>query len=428
MRIKVTALILVIIIAASAFAAERPAKPPKDLSKYIAIFDFDVVGKVDKDVSRPLSDSMRHTIVKSGRFKVMDRANMDRILREQAFQMTGGVQKERAVEAGQFLGVGKIVIGSIGIVGRTYMISISLVNIESGETERVEEDTCKCEIDELIESVKRAANKLMEGGPELAPLQAAAPAPARRESLPPATVPVLSPSGNTYRDPATGMDFIYIKGGCFQMGDVFDDGNRDERPVHEVCVEDFYIGKYEVTQGQWKTIMGRNPSSNKKSDMHPVEDVSWNDTQDLIKELNQRSGRNFRLPFEAEWEYSARAGGLKQKWSGTDNEKIIDTYSWNRSNAGREDTHAVGQKLPNAFGLYDMTGNVSEWVFDYYDRSYYGESPRSNPNGPGRGHDRVHRGGSYDDSGSDLWTTHREKKSNRGNDSKIGFRLALPVR
>ena len=174
MRTPLTALMLLVIMTAASFAAEKPSKPVKDLSNYIAIFDFDVVGRVDKDISRPLSDSVRHAIVKSGTYKVMDRANMDRILKEQAFQMTGGVQKDRAVEAGQFLGVGKIVIGSIGIVGRTYMISLSLVNIESGETERVEEDTCKCELDELIESVKRAANKLMVGGSAPTPIPAAA--------------------------------------------------------------------------------------------------------------------------------------------------------------------------------------------------------------------------------------------------------------
>jgi formylglycine-generating enzyme required for sulfatase activity len=341
--------------------------------------------------------------------------------------MTGGVQKERAVEAGQFLGVGKIVIGSIGIVGRTYMISLSLVNIESGETERVEEDTCKCELDELIESVKRAANKLMAGESAPAPAPMPAPASTRVESVPQAPLPIVSPSGITFREPITGMDFVLIKGGCFQMGDVFDDGDREERPVHEVCLDDFYLGKYEVTQGQWKTIESRNPSSNKKSDMHPVEDMSWNKVQDFIKELNQKTGRYFRLPTEAEWEYAARSGGLREKWSGTNNESDIDNYAWHNSNSDR-DTHPVGQKRPNALGLYDMTGNVREWVGDWYDSSYYKESTRSNPGGPGRGGDRVYRGGSYKDKANDLRTVKREKKSNRRSDSSIGFRLALPAR
>lgn len=358
---------------------------------------------------------------------------MDRILKEQAFQMSGTVAKEKVVEAGQMLGVGRIVIGSIGIVGRTYMISLSLVNIESGETERVEEDTCKCELDELIESVKRAAHKLMAGGPVTAPpplpapAAGPAPAPARVEQIPVTVMPVLAPTGVVFREPVTGMELLLVKGGCFQMGDVFDDGDRNERPVHEVCVDDFYIGRYEVTQGQWKAVRGKNPSGNKKSDQHPVEDVSWNDAQDFIKELNAKSGRSFRLPYEAEWEYAARDGGQRVKWAGTNNESDLANYAWYDGNAGRE-THPVGQKRPNALGLYDMTGNVWEWVHDWFDRSYYGESPRSNPGGPGRGSDRVYRGGGYKDKPKDARVMKRESKSNRRNDDTLGFRLVLPAR
>jgi sulfatase modifying factor 1 len=428
MRGALTVFVLLLIMGSLSYAVEK-TKPARDLANYIAIFDFDVVGKVDKDISRPLSDSVRYEIVRSGRFKVMDRANMDRILKEQAFQMTGGVLKDKAIEAGQFLGVGKIVIGSIGIVGRTYMTSLSLVNIESGETERVEEDTCRCELDELIESVRRTAGKLIAGGPAptLAPMPTPPTVPLRPASAPQTPAHVTTPSGFTYRDSVTGIEFVLVRGGCFQMGDVFNDGDREERPVHEVCVDDFYLGKYEVTQGQWKMIKSRNPSSNHDNDMNPVEDVSWNDVQDFIKELNQKTGRYYRLPTEAEWEYAARSGGHREKWAGTNNENELDSYAWNNNNSNR-DTHPVGQKRPNALGLYDMTGNVWEWVGDWYDRSYYSESPRNNPSGPARGGDRVYRGGSYKDRADDLRTMKRENKSNRRSDSSLGFRLALPAR
>ncbi len=428
MRGIFSVLFLISLLTAAAGAAEKTAKPARDLSKYIAIFDLDVVGRVDKDISRPLSDSVRHEVVKSGKFKVMDRANMDRILKEQAFQMSGTVAKERMVEAGQMLGVGRIVIGSIGIVGRTYMISLSLVNIESGETERVEEDTCKCELDELIESVKRAANKLISGGPApLVETPLSAPQPQRVETIPQAPVlPPPAPSGVTYRDPVTGAEFVLIKGGCYPMGDVFDDGDREERPVHEVCVDDFYLGRFEVTQGQWKALKGRNPSKNKKGDLYPVEDVEWNDVQDFIKELNQKAGRFFRLPTEAEWEYAAREGGRKEKWSGTNSESDLGAYAW-LDGSGRE-PHPIGQRKPNALGLYDMTGNVSEWTGDSFDRSYYSESPRNNPSGPGKNSDRVFRGGSFKDKAKDARTTKRDKRSARRGDQTIGFRLALSAR
>lgn len=436
MRTFLIILSFIIVITSGSSAAEKTAKsgkPAKDLSNYIAIFDFDVVGKVDHDIARPLTDSIRYVIVRSGKFKVMDRANMDRILREQAFQMTGSVLKERAVEAGQFLGVGKIVIGSIGVVGRTYFISLSLVNIESGETERVEEDTCKCELDELIESTKRVANRLIADAsaptpvvmPAPVPTPPPPPEPVRVEPVPQQPVYVAPPSGVTYRDPVTGIEFVLIKGGCFQMGD--ENGDREERPVHEVCVDNFYMGIYEVTQGQWKSIKEKNPSKNRNSDMDPVEDVSWNDVNDFIKELNQKSGRNFRLPTEAEWEYAARSGGQKEKWAGTNDESDIGNYAWYNDNSSRNH-HPVGQKRPNGYGLYDMTGNVAEWVADLYDSSYYKESPRNNPGGPGRGSDHVFRGGSFKDRAKDVRTTKRDKKSDRRSDQTIGFRLALSAR
>jgi sulfatase modifying factor 1 len=431
MRRLLTLVSIFLLLTTPSFAVEKHMKPTRDLSKYIAIFDLDVVGKVDKDISRPLSDTVRYEIVKSGMYKVMDRANMDRILKEQAFQMSGTVAKERMVEAGQMLGVGKIAIGSIGIVGKTYMISLSLVNIETGETERVEEDTCKCEIDELIESVRRVASKLIAGGPVQAmpsvpaPMPAPAPSPVQPILQPPAPAVVAPPTGVSFREPATGMDFVLIKGGCFRMGD--EEGDREERPVHEVCVSDFYLGRYEVTQGQWKAIKGRNPSKNKLGDLHPAEDMSWNDAQDFIQELNRKTGRDYRLPTEAEWEYAAREGGRREKWSGTNSESDAGAYGWLDDNS-KGDHHPIGQKRPNAYGLYDMTGNVHEWVADWYDSSYYEESPRDNPRGPNRGGDRVYRGGSYKDKPRDARTTMREERSNRRGDRTIGFRLALSPR
>ncbi|MDA8100796.1 MAG: DUF1566 domain-containing protein [Nitrospiraceae bacterium] len=141
--------------------AEITRAQPKRVENYIAVFDIEVVGKVDKDISRPLSDSIRREIIRSGRYEVIDRSNMDKILNEQAFQMTGCTQKDCAVEAGQMLGVGKIVIGTISKVGQTYYLSLSMVNVESGKTENVEEDTCRCELDDLIMSSKRVAARLL---------------------------------------------------------------------------------------------------------------------------------------------------------------------------------------------------------------------------------------------------------------------------
>ena len=133
-------------------------------------------------------------------------------------------------------------------------------------------------------------------------------------------------TGKSYTDPTTGMEFVFVKGGCYQMGDTFGDGYSDEKPVHEVCVDDFYIGKYEVTQAQWEKVMGNNPSYFKNCDNCPVEQVSWNDIQEFINRLNSKAGGNkYRLPTEAEWEYAARSGEKREKYSGGDD---CDSVGW----------------------------------------------------------------------------------------------------
>jgi len=194
-----------------------------------------------------------------------------------------------------------------------------------------------------------------------------------------------------YKDPATGMEMVYVKGGCYKMGDTFGDGWPAERPVHEVCVDDFYIGKYEVTQGQWKSIMGSNPSPALNcGDNCPVNNVSWNDAQDFISRLNKRSGgSSYRLPTEAEFEYAERSGGKGYRYSGGND---VDSVAWYDANSEAV-LHPVGAKAPNGLGIYDMSGNAWEWTNDWYQEDYYSHSPRNNPTGPSSGVERVKRGG-----------------------------------
>jgi len=211
-----------------------------------------------------------------------------------------------------------------------------------------------------------------------------------------------------------GMEFVFVKGGCFDMGDTFGDGYSDEKPVHTVCVSDFYMGKYEVTQGQWKAIMGNNPSYFKNcGDNCPVENVSWYEVQEFIERLNSKSGKKYRLPTEAEWEYAACSGGKREKYAGTNDNP--DDYAWHDSNSGKK-THPVGQKRPNGLGLYDMTGNVWEWCSDWCGEDYYASSPKDNPQGPSSGSYRVLRGGSW------FYSPRVIRASNRGIDFP-SFRL-----
>ena len=190
---------------------------------------------------------------------------------------------------------------------------------------------------------------------------------------------------------AAGEGMVLVKGGCFQMGDIFKDGKRDERPVHEVCVSDFHIGQYEVTQREWVEVMGTNPSYFKGPD-RPVETVSWDDVQYYISTINTKMGSSYRLPTEAEWEYAARSGGKREWLAGAADNGAIDAYAWYVRNAVKQ-THDVGKKTPNGLGLYDMSGNVWEWVSDYYGKKYYKKSVKDNPAGPSIGKFRVLRGG-----------------------------------
>jgi FKBP-type peptidyl-prolyl cis-trans isomerase len=158
-KILIGVVVFLISLSSSSAAAEK--KSIKRVDNYLAVLDIESIGKVEKDVVRPLTDSVRREIMKFGKYEVMDRGNMDKIFKEQAFQMTGCTTKECAVEAGQMLGVGKIVVGSVSLVGKTYFLSLSLVNIESGKVELVEDQECKCEVDDLIRLSKQVAGKLM---------------------------------------------------------------------------------------------------------------------------------------------------------------------------------------------------------------------------------------------------------------------------
>jgi len=220
---------------------------------------------------------------------------------------------------------------------------------------------------------------------------------------------------------------VVVKGGCYQMGDSFGDGSADEKPVHEVCVRDFQMGKYPVTQIEWVAVMGTNPSGEPScGETCPVENVSWNDVQEFIRRLNQRSGKSYRLPTEAEWEYAARSGGRNEKWAGTSSESELADYAWYYNNSSYH-SHPVGQKKPNGLGLYDMTGNVWEWMSDWYEEGYYARSPKDEPQGSATGQTRSLRGGFWGDLPRLVRVSRRISVAPTGHAPGYGFRLVLPA-
>ena len=229
-------------------------------------------------------------------------------------------------------------------------------------------------------------------------------------------------------DPFEGQ-MVIVDGGTFMMGSNDKDAFDNEKPVHRVTLSRFAIGKYEVTQKQWRDVMGSDPPELgfKGCDNCPVERVSWNDIQEFLQKLNTLTKKNYRLPTEAEWEFAAR-GGIRNdpktgnfKYAGSNK---IDEVVWYGSNSGSK-THPVGLKKANQLGLFDMSGNVWEWCSDWYDENYYKNSPIQNPKGLSTGSSRVLRGGSWFRSGQDCRSARRGGNAPTYRDDGIGFRLVF---
>ncbi len=220
------------------------------------------------------------------------------------------------------------------------------------------------------------------------------------------------------------LNMVAVEGGEFLMGAGADDADSwdDEHPQHQVKLDGFKISRYPVTQAQWQAVMGSNPSGFEGCDDCPVEQVSWDDTQEFIRKLNLQTGKSYRLPTEAEWEYAARGGNKSRgyRYAGGND---IDRVAWYEGNIHNE-THPVGQKQANELGLYDMSGNVWEWCGDWYGE--YSSSSQTNPQGPQTGSSRVLRGGSWTGGAEHCRVSIRTYSYPADRHISSGFRLVLP--
>jgi formylglycine-generating enzyme required for sulfatase activity len=242
--------------------------------------------------------------------------------------------------------------------------------------------------------------------------------------------------GETWTDPVTGMEFVWIKEGEFTMGCGESDTKcvDSENPAHPVHVDGFWMGKYEVTNAQYRMSKegashdsGKYQGQSLNGSNQPVVNVSWYDAKAYADWLTEQSGGQytFRLPTEAEWEYAARAGS-KTIYSFGNDDGQLGEYAWYDQNS-KNQTHPVGQKKKNEWGLYDMYGNVWEWCQDWYDKAYYEKSPANkpvnNPQGPASGSEHVFRGGSRDVDAMFCRPAHRGSDPGRGGIDSVGFRL-----
>jgi len=396
----------------------------------IAVLDFEGLGITEVE-NKALTNRLRMELVQSGTFQVVERGKMDEILKEQGFQLSGCTSEECVVEAGQLLGVEKMLAGSISFVGKTYSIEMRLIDIESGKIEMSDAYDMNCEIDQLLTVGMKNALNILLGKPVSSTSQSTT------LQITPQTAVVDLPD-----------NMVFVEGGTFTMGN--DNGGKDEKPIHSVTVSSFYIGKYEVTHDEYIKFMNTVGASSKgsyngdklinigdersaigyknktfhfegnrfaKNIKCPVTEVTWHGAYEYCR------WKGGRLPTEAEWEYAARGGNKSQdyKYSGSD---TINEVTWYSSNSGNR-THPVGIRVPNELGIYDMSGNVWEWCNDWYDSRYYKRSPSENPIGLWSGFYRVERGGGWFSHSKDCRVSNRSNGDPSQSHDSVGFRLCM---
>ncbi|RQV94580.1 hypothetical protein EH221_07275 [bacterium] len=423
------------------------------LNAQVNIAVLDLVGNnVSEPDAKALTDRLRAELFSTGKFIVLEREKMDAILQEQQFQLSSCTSDACAVEVGQLLAVEQIVSGSVSKVGQTYTVTARLIGVEQGNLLGVGTCDLKGDIGDLLTCLGEVAFQLTGNQP----------------------VPRSEPARTQVSESTSLKDLpemVYVKGGTFIMGDVRGDGDSDEKPAHHVTVSDFRMGKYEVTVAEfdkfisetgYQTDAEKNDGSyflmgselekkasvnwrcdeqgnpRKASELnHPVIHVSWNDADAYCNWLSNKTGAKYRLPTEAEWEYAARSRGKNYKyaWGNFDPEgrkggNIADESSkralgWSDIWKGYDDgyvlTAPVGSFEPNELGLYDMTGNVWEWCWDWYGR--YSSSSQTNPTGPSSGTYRVLRGGSWNNAPINMRCTNRNINLPGNRDNSNGFRF-----
>jgi formylglycine-generating enzyme required for sulfatase activity len=379
-----------------------------------AVMTFEPGGGVSKDEVKALADGLESELIDLKRYKLVSRSNLTKVLEVQKISMECS-GTECAIEAGKLAAIQYVVFGSIGKVGDTYSLVANLVDVETGVIEKTAKVTQSGKIDQLlIAGVAQAAKKLMGLSVE--------------ESAPPSSLVSLpSLSERKSGEPMTvdlgggeKLELVWIEPGSFMMGSPAGEGGRDNDEVrHQVTLsKGFWMGKYGVTQRQWERVMGNNPSKFTGA-RNPVEQVSWEDCQAFVQKLNEVygstvQGSRFRLPTEAEWEYACRAG-TTGAYAGD-----LDAMGWYGQNSGNS-SHPAGQKKPNAWGLYDMHGNVCAWCQDWY--GDYPTGSVMDPTGPGFGWGRVNRGGCWNNGPESCRSAERGCYEPGGRDDRLGLRL-----
>jgi formylglycine-generating enzyme required for sulfatase activity len=359
--------------------------------------------RVDSFFKHKLRGMLEEAVVNSASYKVVDRARTDQILKEQIIQRSGFVRNSDIKDFGKTLGVDYILTSEVQLSDSQKSLSVtcSLVNVETAEIIRTANITA-----DNNESGFETACYMLISKLQLGQLKAAV-----QEIQP-------IPSDGLAKEikNSVGMDLILIQAGEFIMGNPRpNDLSPDtEKPSHKVTIsQPFYMARYPITQEVWREVMGNNPSIDKGNEK-PVTNVSWEDARAFCKALSKLEGRECRLPTEAEWEFACKAGSLNGNY------EPLKDFAWYGDNS-RGNTHPIGQKEPNKWGLYDMLGNVGEWCLDWF--GPYPSRQLSDPTGPNEGRERIVRGGGYSHSADKCKPTARNPIPPHEKYNFIGFRI-----
>lgn len=383
-------------------SAQQPTGGKKKLAVY-------VTGKnIDDEIKYVIGSKMVEKITLSPKYSAVERSAdfMREIQKELGMQTSGMVSDRTIAKIGQMLGVKYVAVANLQEVFNELYADARLIDVETGEIMvSTNSSSAVGSLPELVALAEKIANALTGRANAVG-----------GQSIGSAAAPGAGGDIETFTVNGVTFEMVRVEGGSFMMGSSDPEAYDDEKPVHAENVATFYIGRTEVTQDLWLAVMGSNPSNFRGGNL-PVEQVSWTECQAFCERLRQLTGRQFRLPTEAEWEYAARGGNRSRgyKYSGGN-----DLYylGWYGDNSGGT-THPVGTKQANELGIYDMSGNVWEWTSDLWSSNY-----SSYRNG-GSGSDRVIRGGGWSRGVRDCRSASRYCNSPSARGRGLGLRLAF---
>ncbi len=449
---------------------QRPAMAAGDCDGKmpVAVVEFDVMGELGiPDAGAIIAEWMISALGRTRSFDLKERVLLKKVLEEQQLAASGLLDDRAAAEIGKIYGVSGVVSGGVLRWGKTLSVTARLIDTTTGTILRTSDikvenpDQIPGRMDELARAlvIEEESAQPALASASVTTVAAAAPVPCGEAIT--GVVPKKPKAGDVWKDEASGHEFVWIAGGCFTMGQSGEEKARvireegdalyrknyaDEEPAHKVCVDGFWMGRFEVTNAQFKMFKTDHDSGSYKGlslngAALPVVNVSWDQARDYADWLTQQQGRKsrFRLPTEAEWEFACRAGTSWERFWGDESDqacKFANVYDrvaqkndpcpWQRHDCDDEfvATAPVGNYFPNPFGLYDMLGNVWEWTADGYGHDTYKSHARNNPL-HSEGETKVRRGGGWGDSPGSVRCGNRGKRSPDRESNQVGFRLVM---